>query len=99
MIFLLIVKPEAREELALTAIYYESLSPGLGIRFVDAWERTAADIQRHPQGYALKKGNFRQVMFRRFPYLVVFEILGNKVVVYAIIHARKHPSKRYKRKG
>ena len=99
MIFSLVVKPEAREELALAAIYYESLSPGLGIRFLDVWESTAANIHRHPLGYAIKKRNFRQTMFRSFPYLVVFEVLGNKVVVYAIIHARKHPSKRYKRKA
>ena len=99
MIFRLEVKPDAREELAIAAIYYESLSEGLGIKFLDAWEVTAAIIQKNPLGFAVRKRNFRQALLRKFPYLVIFEVLENTVVVYGIIRAMKHPSKRYKKRN
>lgn len=97
MIYRLEVKPAAREELVLAAIYYEGLSEGLGIRFLDAWENATTIIQKQPLGFEFKKGNFRQALIPKFPYLVIFEVQMKTVVVYSVIHAKKLPVKRYKK--
>ncbi len=99
MIYRLDVKPDAREELALAAIYYETLAEGLGVKFINAWEITTSVIQKNPVGFAIKKQNFRQALIPKFPYLIVFEVLDKTVVIYAIIHAKKHSAKRYKKKN
>lgn len=86
------------DDIANAVEWYESRREGLGTEFLDDWENTIAYVVSNPLGFAKKRKSFRQAVLKKFPYLIIFEIVDNLVVVYAVIHGRKHPKERYKRK-
>ena len=36
-------------------------------------------------------GKWRRILLRHFPFGIVYEVMGNQVVVVAIIHTRRKP--------
>lgn len=98
MKFTIEVKREAYAELADIFSFYNNISQSLGDKFLTAWDRTIKEIVRNPLGYEVKHIYFRQAMIRKFPHMVIFECFKQTVIIYAVLHAKKHPSKRYRRK-
>lgn len=78
--------------------WYESKQSGLGERFIDDWESTVTYIQSNPLAFSKKIKSFRQAVLKNFPYLIVYEIVDNLIVIYAVINGKQHPKKRYIRK-
>ncbi len=78
--------------------WYESQQKGLGARFIDDWENTASYILSNPFTFAKKRKSFRQAVLKNFPYLIVYEITDNLIIIYAVINGARHPKKRYIRK-
>ncbi len=92
------IKQEAREDIADIFEWYENHQTRLGFRFLDAFEERISFIQKEPQVYSKKYKAFRQALLSNFPYLIIFEIDENKIIVFAVIHANRKPSLRFKRK-
>jgi plasmid stabilization system protein ParE len=92
------IKQEAREDIADIFLWYEKHQAHLGYLFLDKFEERISFIQKDPQVYSKKYKEFRQALISKFPYLIIFEILENKVIVYAVIHGKRKPSLRFKRK-
>jgi hypothetical protein len=91
----LVILEEVFTELNEAALYYEERQFSLGRALVDEFELAIARILKNPEGYEKKYKNFRQSLLNRFPYLVLFEIDENHIVIYRFINARRHPKKRY----
>ncbi len=91
------------KEIALTRLlkavsWYDDQKEGLGLSFLEEWEAVLDYISAHAEGCQIRYKSFRQAMFKRFPYLVIYEIEGNKVVVYNVINTSRSIKKRYKKK-
>jgi plasmid stabilization system protein ParE len=56
----------AEREANDSALYYESESPGLGLRFLDEVERCVASITQNPSAGAKIRGEIRRRMLRKF---------------------------------
>ncbi len=54
------------------------------------------NIAKQPKLYPEKYKQFRQALVRPFPYLIIFEIIEQTIVVHKVIAAKKNPIKRYK---
>jgi plasmid stabilization system protein ParE len=93
----LVVKEQAEEHLSETTLWYERQQVGLGMAFLGEWESTIEYISNHAESCAIKYKQFRHAMLKRFPYIVAYEIEGSRVIIYALIYAGRHPSKRYKK--
>lgn len=91
------IKEEAREEIASTYLFYEFTRKGLGKRFLDSFEDAVDSISINPFGYSKKHKNFRFKLVKPFPYLIIFEIELTRVIIYQVILAKRHPSKRFKK--
>jgi len=52
-------------------------------------------IEADPRGYQIRKGDFRHVMLRKFPYRVVYEVEGQDVFIYRVIHVKRKPHPKY----
>jgi toxin ParE1/3/4 len=88
--------PEAVEELADSAAWYESRQPGLAAKFLDEFERAVVLITARPASFPRLLNmpsdlDIRRVMLPRFPYGVVFLELGNEIRVLAVAHAKRQP--------
>lgn len=85
-------RPAAARELVADFRYYEKAYPGRGHRFVDAVDSVLAQIADSPERYPLlREPDVRSAKVRRFPYRVVFVIVGSDVDVIAVAHAKRRP--------
>ena len=81
----------ARLEYDRVANEYESLSPGLGIRFTRAIDRVIERVGRFPRLYGVLFRGVRCATIRRFPFIVLYRITKDEVVVLAILPSQSNP--------
>ncbi len=89
-----VVRPEAGDDVAEAAAWYDDKREGLGDEFVeevlrvfDALEvNPLLNCRRHP------RKNIRWRYPERFPYRVIYEVTEaeNTVVITAVLHAARH---------
>ena len=87
------VAPEAEEELAAAAEWYEARRPGLGVELVASIDGAFEEILAAPLSCAVWWPNrpYRKKIIRRFPYVIFFTLDDGAVIVVAIAHARRRP--------
>ena len=86
------VHSEAREEFLQAVSFYEDQVPGLGFRFVTEIERCQsalleASLIGHPFGRRLRKFTVGD----RFPYSIVYVVLGEVLFILAYAHGSRRP--------
>ncbi|MBL7731821.1 MAG: hypothetical protein JNM88_11640 [Chitinophagaceae bacterium] len=52
-------------------------------------------LTQHPSYFGKVKKNFRQAALKRFPFVVVYEIIGYEVIVYAVFHTSRNPRSKF----
>jgi len=87
------VRPEAARDLADAADWYEERQPGLGHRFLDEVAAAFSAIAEAPSMFPNVHRNTRRTLIRRFPFGVYYRIEGAEVVVVAVMHASRNPSR------
>jgi toxin ParE1/3/4 len=88
----ILFRPAAARELAADVRYYNAHYPGRGQRFAEAVERTLALIVEFPRAFpVLYKPDIRSAKVARFPYRVVYLVVGSNVDVLAVAHAKRRP--------
>lgn len=87
------VLPEAEQELAEAAGWYESKRPGLGVELIAAVDSAFDEIREAPLASPLWRTDcpFRAKLLSRFPYVVFFRSDGTMVEVVAVAHAKRRP--------
>jgi plasmid stabilization system protein ParE len=100
MPFNVIVKEEAHKDALEAYNYYEEKSPGLGERFLEALQLRYIELSRNPTYYSFINEDqlkvLRDVKLEKFPFVVVFEIMENDVVIFAVHNTYKHPRNKLK---
>lgn len=91
MTYRLIIRPEADEEVAEAARWYETRERGLGREFLRAFRASVAPLRRNPFLYPIVVEEARRVLVRRFPYSIFYEVHGSDVVVLACFHEARDP--------
>jgi hypothetical protein len=91
------VKPSALNQLSEAYLWYEKQLLGLGEDFLDEWESVANHLEFNAETYQKKYKDFRQALLKRFPFVVVYEIDKNKIIVYNIINTKRSVRKRFKK--
>lgn len=97
MAYKLDIRPLATMEILEAFDWYESQREGLGVEFLDELESFYRSLLRNPSSYGYYDKPVRQGKIDRFPYVVVFEIFDEIVVVYSIFMTKQDPDK--KRRG
>lgn len=91
MNYVLVFRPEVREELDEAYNWYESQQVGLGDDFLDSVDETLNRICQIPESYPVVYRDVRRSVVRRFPYAVYYRIVSSRVIVTAIFHSRRDP--------
>jgi plasmid stabilization system protein ParE len=77
--------------------WYEDQEEGLGDRFLGAIHATVIQLSRWPNaGRPVLRDDKDEIIERKvpahdFPYAVRYRILGDRLVVMAVLHQRRHP--------
>lgn len=88
----LVVRPEAKEEMAMISAWYESQDRGLGNAFLRAVDHALAQIARFPLAGSVIQGETRRTLLRKFPYALFHAVDGDAVVVLGCIHQHRDPA-------
>jgi hypothetical protein len=83
--------PEAEQEMIEAALYYQSLSSGLGNEFLAAVERAVHSIATSPQTWPILEGDLRRRLIKRFPFGILYRIEPDEILIVAVAHLRKKP--------
>jgi toxin ParE2 len=83
--------PEADQELAAAALWYEELQPNLGTDFLDEFERTLLRIVAEPERWRKIQGENRKLNFHRFPYAIVYSVRSEILYIKAVMHLHRRP--------
>ena len=95
----ILFRPQARDEALEAQVWYESRAAGLGLEFARALDAAVAAAVRNPEVFTLVTGDCHRVLLRRFPFSMVYRILGDEFLVIAVFHHRRDPSKLASRSG
>jgi hypothetical protein len=85
---------QAREDMQKAAGWYEEQQAGLGERFLSEVIKTLRFAEANSLHYEEKFAKrFRFAPVHVFPYLVIFKIKGDFVVINAVFHTNRNPRK------
>lgn len=91
MSFEIVLQSEAIWDLKEAFDWYEKQKEGLGFEFIEEVESGYLKISKHPLHYPPINTQFRRIRINRFPYLVIYEIEGNSVIVNSVRHVKREP--------
>ena len=81
----------AADEAEATERWYRERNETASIRFRDELDRAVELISERPEAGAPYVAHTRRVLLRRFPFFVVYRVLGERVQIVAVAHARRRP--------
>jgi plasmid stabilization system protein ParE len=85
------LRPEAEQDLADAATWYEEQRQGLGYEFLDEVLTLLPNIAETPLMYPNIHRNTKRAVIRRFPFGVYFREENATIVVIAIMHGSRNP--------
>ncbi len=76
--------------------YYEFKQPDLGKHFLSSLEKCFSSIENNPEIYRISFSKFRQAKLQKFPYVVIYKVEQNMVVVTKVFNTYQNPIKKIK---
>ncbi|MBV6403395.1 MAG: hypothetical protein GFGODING_00133 [Flavobacteriales bacterium] len=93
MSFRLEIRDRASDEFIESYLWYEQQRNGLGEEFHDEVEEHFAFLRERPEGFAKWRGPYKKINLKRFPYIIVFRVVKDAVVVFSVFHTRRDPKR------
>ena len=81
----------AETELIEATEYYNSQVRGLGLAFLTEVERATEQISQFPESSPRILKVVRQKLLRRFPYSIMYSIVGNSIRILSIANQKRRP--------
>ena len=88
------LSPNAEVDLLESALWYESRQIGLGEKFTKKVEAYLSRIQNNPLHYPLKNGKLREAYIQKFPFVIIYEIVENEILVFTVFNTHQNPTKK-----
>jgi plasmid stabilization system protein ParE len=87
---------EAQLEVTQAAIWYDTQRLGLGDEFLDEFQQAVARIESAPFEHGrleefVGAHDVRRCLLKRFPYLIIFRVASDELLIVAVAHARREP--------
>ena len=83
--------PAALAEVEDAEAWYAAEREELGDAFVADLEATVVRVASFPKAFPERWAGVRQAPLRRFPYVLVFRLVGDRVQVIAVAHGHRKP--------
>ena len=87
----IVLRPETEADLFQARDWYEQEDAEIAAAFVDSFEAIISRIKAMPELYAVALKNIRRAKLRRFPYLVYYRVLSDRIEVIAVLHGSRDP--------
>lgn len=85
------LRPEALADIDDAAAWYEERSEGLGRAFVAQVSAAISTLAVRPLTPRLRHRTtgVRWIWSKRFPYRIIYRVEGERIVVFAVLHAAR----------
>ncbi|MFY7729585.1 MAG: type II toxin-antitoxin system RelE/ParE family toxin [Flavobacterium sp.] len=94
MAFKVIITSPAQNDIFKALDWYESKQSGLGKRFYMDYNDVISYLKTNPELFSIKSGDFREAKIAGFPYVVIYEINIDTVIVLAVFNTYLNPNKK-----
>ncbi len=74
--------------------WYENQLIGLGDDFLNDVNNCINKIEKNPTFYGFIEKKYRRINLKRFPFVIIYEVINTDIVIYAVFHTSKNPNKR-----
>ena len=91
MAFQIYLQEEAIIDIQEAYFWYESQLRNLGGEFLEELNAVLEKLKQTPQYFGYSFDEFRDARLKRFPYLIIYKIEGNKVYINSVRHIRRKP--------
>ena len=81
----------AEIELEEEVKYFNDQQEGLGYEFAKEVADTITRILKYPEAWTKLSKRTRRCRTNRFPYGVIYQIRGDRILIVAIAHLRRRP--------
>lgn len=85
------IREEAEVDLSDAAIWYEQQRAGLGQEFLDQAFSVLESLPDNPSQYPVVHNSVRRALLGRFPFGIYYSVESEFILIYAVMHARRHP--------
>ncbi|TCD29738.1 type II toxin-antitoxin system RelE/ParE family toxin [Pedobacter psychrodurus] len=92
------IKPIAIQMAKDAYDWYEEQKVGLGDLFLAELSRCYSKLEKNPLFYQKLKKNYRHLVLNKFPYVLIFEVNENEIIIFAVFHTAKNPKLKFKGK-
>ena len=83
--------PEVSREVETAFHWYERQRVGLGLEFLLAFDALIERVRRLPEGHRVVALRTRKALLRRFPYLVLYVVEPDYLLITAVFDGRRDP--------
>ena len=97
MSYKIFFKEEAQQDIIHASAWYEKQQAGLGENFLEAVLKETSTLQTHPRAYPQKYRGTREIVMKRFPFLIIYRVEELHIFVHSVYHTRQHPNKKMHR--
>ena len=91
------VTKEAKADVLEITKWYNRKADGLGDRFEEYMDEAIEKLTIRPFAFSYLVKEIRRIKLNKFPYFVFYEIAGNIVNIYGVIHNKRKPATYKKR--
>jgi len=88
----LVVRPQVEADLIEAETWYEQQQAGLGHQFLLAARETMDSLFANPLIHQVRyhRKRVRWAYTHRFPYRIIFRVIRDTVVIYAVVHGARN---------
>jgi len=88
----IVLLPPADVELEEAVIYYNDQMSGLGDQFYQNFLTVTHYIAQAPEAWRKVGQHTRRINIKRFPYLVLYVVDGEDILITCIAHQHRNPT-------
>jgi len=96
MSWTLLVRAKAEQDMWSARDWYEDKRIGLGNEFLDELAEAMRRLELNPERQPFYYRQFRRVLLCRFPYKIFYQIIGERVVVFRVLHSKQDHERRFR---
>jgi plasmid stabilization system protein ParE len=85
------IHPGVRRDVREILIYYDERSDTVGERFIEEVNKQIARIKSDPNHFHFSDAVRRRCNLERFPYHIIFDVVGGAVRILVLRHHSRHP--------
>ncbi|WP_449401012.1 type II toxin-antitoxin system RelE/ParE family toxin [Chryseobacterium wanjuense] len=97
MVYKLIIKPEAENDLDQAIEWYKEQNKNLILQLLNEIEEGFNKVQNYPEHYQKRYKEIRIIFIKKFPYGIYYTIENDKIFVHAVLHNKQNPQNVSKR--